>query len=180
MSVKGVYYNLFQEFEKELTENEYSMLPLVRPTSSNEKLSMELLRAKKASLDRVVQMADDILKVRSSSGTQEVVLRQGIDPSTMYQAKRHGSAQTAVDMLLNGGKSRKRQCLADDSTTFNDISDFPLKALRSKTKEALKTIASNEKITLSGTKRNKEDYVKAIWNARQARKSDSDDNDNEG
>ena len=168
LSAKGVYLALFKEFQKELRGGEYSILPLVRPTSSNEELSLKLMRAKETSINRVVQLADDILRTRSS-GNQEVVLRQGSDRSTMYNMKRQGSAQAAVDMILGtAGESQKKARVEESS--LEDIHDFDVRALMTETVVALRAIASKEKISLKG-KIKKHDIARAIYDSRQVRLS---------
>lgn len=163
---KGVFYELFQEFDKELS-GEYDILPLVRPTAFDADKQRALARHNAESLNHVVAISNTLLRGFSQQGeNQEMIARQGAErkDGVLYNPEAHRTAVAAVAAMCENesttGKKRKA------TKELSDIADFELRALIAKnTVPELKEIARKEKIDIKGAKK-KEDYAKRIHEER--------------
>ena len=168
---KGVYYDLFQEFDKELAAGEYDLLPLVRPTADDVEKTRALARHNAESLNLIVGMSDTLLKgFAQQKDDQEILSRDGVQrkDGILYNPEAQKTAVAAVAAMCEGGESttaagRKRKA----SGELGEIRDFGLRSLSSmNTKSQLQEIARKEKVNVRGAKK-KDDYAKLIHEHRE-------------
>jgi len=179
MTKRGIYYILFKEFEKELSQP-YSILPLVRPTRSNSASVLDSeakLREKAAAMNEVGKS----LLQRHADGFSEgveAISRQGCDRSTVDSsgakvlgAPDTSAADAALAIMLNTGRDytkgtkRKRKgdssaaagILIGDCSTFTQLLDF--------TKSELLSFARDNDVRVSSCA-NKTFIANAIIEAR--------------
>ena len=162
-ALKGLYYYLYKEFEKELTGS-YSVLPLVRPTKLNATHCMHLDQEKANATNVIHGISSALLKGFAEHGeNQEIVARDGCGRANvtaegdrvLYNPDAHKYAISQVEALL-ASKPKK----AAGSTNFRE--------LQTKTIKELKIIAIEDQISLTGCKK-KSDFVDRITDERKKR-----------
>jgi hypothetical protein len=161
MTKKGIYYVLFKEFEEALSQP-YSILPLVRPTRSDELLRARMSKEGKASDDAVRVLAKTLLshKAGAIKEGQEFVSRDGCVRETLNSEG--GLALTIPECVVTNSLTSLLRRNARCAGRVGSSGDLGLM-----TKKELLAVAVKEKNTAARPSMNKAQLIAAIKTARE-------------
>ena len=156
LTVRGICLTLMEEFAKVLNGQDYSILPLVRPTASNAEAARKMAMDGATSLRSHSQLVGNLMKrtFDEAPSDAQVVGRDALDTTTLNDQgglalcrPRKQAKVTLENAVGNGGKTQK------------SIDSIALKKMK---KPELEAVAQQEGVSMTKPNPTKDDYIKAI------------------
>lgn len=160
LTIRGICLTLMEEFSKILTSDKYSVLPLIRPTASNQEAAQRLAQNGEEVLSSHNELVFNLLKrpADKPTSTAEVVSRDGLDKTTLDD-----QGQLALCRPTKQAKTTLENAVGGDGKSKQSIDCSALKKLK---KQDLVAIAVRENVTTAKTIPTKDDYINAILMSR--------------
>jgi hypothetical protein len=160
LTVRGICLTIMEEFSKVLNGEQYSILPLIRPTASNQEAARRLEQSGDAVLCSHNNLVFNLMKrpADRAKRTEEVISRDGLDASTLDDngqpllCRPTKQAKIALDIAVGGGGKSQQS-----------IDTVALKKMK---KPELVALAARENVVMAKANPTKDHYIAAILASR--------------
>ena len=158
--MRGICLTLMEEFGKVLNGEAYSILPLVRPTSSKQEAARQLVKDGEKTLSSHSNLVGNLMRTTASDAplNSEVMARNALNTTTL-----NDEGQLALCRPAKRAKIALENAVGTGGQSQKSIDAIALKKLK---KPELEAVAANENVLMTKRKPVKEDYIAAILESR--------------